>query len=273
VTGFNECNGDVSPTRLSDQAEPQLIQVVVEAFYAHCPRDDLKPATSTKHCPSSRLNHTIWQSILSKRILVGLPREKSAVFTSPNCAVENENRYPVLLSHDYIPSLSDLASQVTSVRERNWGMDLAEIIETPKTRSAWTDILETVSRGKSSHRLCAHRQLDDDNPKEQRHDGDGWKQLKQSHSGHSESLTPGLSTMIVEIRRFHSLTPTDGPSEWRLKDGAERPAVGFNATLKRLLFAVPQTRKSPPNILAGKLRQNLGKELSAFKGKLALSVG
>lgn len=45
-------------------------------------------------------------------------------------------------------------------------------------------------------------------------------------------------SQLFEIRRFHSLTPTDGPSEWRLKDGAERPAVGFNATLKRLLSVV-----------------------------------
>lgn len=54
--------------------------------------------------------------------------------------------------------------------------------------------------------------------------------------------------------------------------GTERPAVGFNATLKRLLWVVSQTRKSM-NILARKLRQNLGKELSAFEEKLALSVG
>ena len=70
--------------------------------------------------------------------------------------------------------------------------------------------------------------------------------------------------MTDGIRRLHSLTPTDGPSEWRLEDGAERPAVGLNEGLKRLLWVVSQTRKSP-NILARKLRQNLGKELSIFR--------
>jgi hypothetical protein len=179
-----------STTRLSDRAKPQLIHMVVEALCAHCPRDDLKPPNSIKHRPSTRLNYAIWRSIHSEGILFGLARDKSAVGASPDYAVENENRYSVLLSLDYIPSLSDFAYQVTSAGKRNRGLDFAEIAETPKTRSTGTDVLETPSGSKSAHRSCAKHEEDGDNPKEQRHDGDRRKELEQSHSGYSDSLTP-----------------------------------------------------------------------------------
>ena len=125
---------DFSATRLLDRAKPQLIHMVVEAPHGHCPGDDLKPPNSIKPRPSTRLNYAIWRSIHSEGILFGLARDKSAVGASPDYAVENENRYSVLLSLDYIPSLSDFAYQVTSVGKRNRGLDLAEIAETPKTR-------------------------------------------------------------------------------------------------------------------------------------------
>jgi hypothetical protein len=116
--------------------------MLVEALYAHCPRDDLKPPNSIKHRPSARLNYAIWRSINSEGILFGLARDKSAVGASPDYAVENQNRYSVLLSLDYIPSLSDFAYQVTSAGKQNRGLELAEIAETPKTRSTGTDVLE-----------------------------------------------------------------------------------------------------------------------------------
>jgi len=67
--------------------------MVVEAVYAHCPRN-LKESISIKGCPSMRLNYAIWRYVYSERILFGLAREKSAVhaFSFPNDAVENENR-------------------------------------------------------------------------------------------------------------------------------------------------------------------------------------
>jgi hypothetical protein len=97
---------------------------------------------------------------------------------SPDYAVENENRYSVLLSLDYIPSLSDLPYQVTSAGKRNGGLDLAEIAETPKTRSTRTDVLETPFGGKSAHRSCAKHEENGNHPKEQRHDGDRRKELE-----------------------------------------------------------------------------------------------
>src|ERR1700704_3429710 len=97
-SGF-KCNHDLSTTRLSDQAKPQLIHMVVEALHAHCPRN-LKVPTSTKHRPSTRLNYAIWRSIHSEGILFGLARDKSAVRAFPDNAVENKNRYSVLVSLD-----------------------------------------------------------------------------------------------------------------------------------------------------------------------------
>jgi hypothetical protein len=190
-------------TKLLGRAKPQFIQMVAESLYAHCPRDDLKPPNSIKHGPSTRLNYAIWRSIRSEGILFGLARDKSAVSASPDYAIENENRYSVLLSLDYVPSLSDFAYQVTSAGKRNRRLDFAEITKTPKTRSRGTDVLETASGGKSTHRSCAKHEEDGDNPKEQPHDGDGRKELKQSHSGYSALLTPSCLG-LVEIRRFYS---------------------------------------------------------------------
>jgi hypothetical protein len=73
--------------------------MVVEALYAHCPRN-VKVPNSTKHRPSTRLDYAIWRSIHSEGILFGLARDKSAVGAFPDNAVENENRYSVLLSLD-----------------------------------------------------------------------------------------------------------------------------------------------------------------------------
>jgi hypothetical protein len=89
----DECYGDVSTARRADRANPQLVQMVVEAVYAHCPRN-LKESISIKGCPSVRLNYAIWRDVYSERILFGLAREKSAVHASSfaNDAVENENR-------------------------------------------------------------------------------------------------------------------------------------------------------------------------------------
>jgi len=101
-----------------------------------------------------------------------LARHKGAISASPDCAVENENRCSVLFSLDYIPSLSDFTNQMTSVGKRNRWLDLAEMIEAPKTRSAGTDVFEAPFGGKSAHRACAKHEEDGDNPKEQRHHGD-----------------------------------------------------------------------------------------------------
>ena len=95
-------------------------------------------------------------------MLFGLAGDKGAVGTSPNYAVENENRYSALLSLDYIPSLSDFTYQMTSVGKRNAGLDLAEISETPKTRSTGADVLEAPFGGKSAHRACAKDEEDAD---------------------------------------------------------------------------------------------------------------
>jgi hypothetical protein len=173
-----ERNGDVSTTSLSNRAKPQLTQMVVEALYAHCLRDDLKPPNSIKHRPSTRLKYAIWRSIHSEWILVGLVRHKGAIGASPDYAVENENRCSVLLSLDYIPSLTDFAYQVTRVGKRNRGLDLAKIAEAPKTRSTRTDVLETPSGGKSAHRSCAKREENGDKPNKHRHDGDRRKVLE-----------------------------------------------------------------------------------------------
>ena len=73
--------------------------MIVEALYAHCPRN-LKVPNATKHRPSTRLNHAIWRSIHSEGILFDLARDKGAVRALPDNAVENENRYSVFLSLD-----------------------------------------------------------------------------------------------------------------------------------------------------------------------------
>jgi hypothetical protein len=156
----------------SGRAKPELIQMAVEALYAHCPRFDRRPSNSKKHRPSTRLEYAVWRSIHSKWILFGLAGHKGAIGASTDGAVENDNRRSVLLSLDYIPSLPDFGYLVTSVRKRNSGLDLAEIVEAPKTRNTGTDVFETPSGGKSAHRSCAKHEEDGDNPKEQRHHGD-----------------------------------------------------------------------------------------------------
>jgi len=66
-----------------------------------------------------RLNCAIWRDVYSERILFGLACEKSAVHTSsfPNDAVENENRYPALLTLDYVPDLSNWSALNWLVRK------------------------------------------------------------------------------------------------------------------------------------------------------------
>ena len=152
--------------------------MVVEALYAHCPRDDLQPPNSIKHRPSTRLHYAIWRRIHSERILFGLTCDKSAVRATPDYAVENENRYSVLLPLDYIPSLSNLTYRVTSSRKQNRGLDLRENDEAPKIRRAGTDVLEAPSGSQSAHRSCAKHEEDGDSPKEQPHDGDRRKELE-----------------------------------------------------------------------------------------------
>ena len=84
--------GDFSTTRLADRANPQLVQTVVEALYAHCPRN-LKESISVKGRPSIRLNYAIWRDVYPEWILFGLARKESAVHASsfPNDAVKNKN--------------------------------------------------------------------------------------------------------------------------------------------------------------------------------------
>jgi len=67
-----------------------------------------------------RLNYAIWRDVCSERILFGLAREKSAVHASsfPNDAVENENRYPALLSLNYVPDLPNWSVLNCLVRKR-----------------------------------------------------------------------------------------------------------------------------------------------------------
>lgn len=107
-----------------------------------------------------------------------MARDKGAVGTSPDYAVENENPYSVLLSLDYIPSLSDFTCQVTSVGKRNRRLDLAEVAETPKTRGTGTDVLEAPFGGKSAHRACAKHEENGDSPKEQHHHGHRREELE-----------------------------------------------------------------------------------------------
>lgn len=168
----NERNRDVTKTRRSDRAKPQLIQMIVEALYANCPRDERRPLNSKKHHPCTRLKYAIWRSVHPEWILFGVARHKGAIGASPDCAVENENRCSVLLSLNYIPSLSDFGYLVTSVGKRNRGLNLAEIVEAPKTRDTRTDVFKTPSGGKSAHRSCAKHEEDGDNTKEQRPHGD-----------------------------------------------------------------------------------------------------
>jgi hypothetical protein len=142
------------------------------------------------HRPSTRLNYSIWRSIHSKGVLFGLARDKGAVGASPDYAVENENRYSVLFSLDYIPSLSYFTYQVAGAGKWDRGLDLAEITEAPKTWSTATDIPEAPFGGKRAHRACAKHEEDVDNPKKKRHRGDRGKELEYSHSRYSDSLTP-----------------------------------------------------------------------------------
>ena len=173
-------DGDLSTIDSHTRANPQLVHMVVEAPYAHCPRKNLKERNSIKGRPSTRLYYAIWRDIYSEGILFGLAREKSAVGAFPDNAVENENRYSVLLSLDYIPDLSNFAYRVTSSGKRNRKRepDLGERAETPKIRSAGTDVLETRSGSQSAHRSCAKYEDDGDNPKEKRQHRDCRKELE-----------------------------------------------------------------------------------------------
>jgi hypothetical protein len=159
----------------SDRANPQLIQIVPEALYAHHPRK-LKEPNSMKDCPAIGLNYAIWRSNYSEWILFGLARDKGAgrtAFYFPNNAVENENRYSVLLSLDYIPDLSNSpATGVTShgkpSRERGTNLGVRGV---PQFRSGGTDVLETPSGSESPHSSCAKHVDDSDHTKDQRHRG------------------------------------------------------------------------------------------------------
>jgi hypothetical protein len=165
--------------------------MVIEALYAHCPRN-LKVPNSRKHSPSTRLDYATWRGIYSEGILFGLAREKSAVRAFPDNAVENENRYSVLLSLDYIPSLSNFAYRITSSgkRKRKRDLDLGERAEPQKIRSSGADVLETPPGSQSAHSSCAKHEEDADHPKEQRQHGNRGKELEECHSGYSDLLTP-----------------------------------------------------------------------------------
>ena len=158
--------------RHSDRANPQLIHLVVEALYAHCPRN-LKVPNSTKHRPSTRLDYATRRGIYSEGILSDLARENSAARAFPDNAVENENRYSVLLSLDYIPGLSNFAYRVTSSGKRNRKRDLdfGERAEPQKIRGSGAHVLETPPGSQSAHRSCAKHEEDADYPKEQRQHG------------------------------------------------------------------------------------------------------
>jgi hypothetical protein len=152
--------------------------MVFEPPYAHCLWDDLKPRNSTKHRPSPRLKYAIWRSIYSEWILFGLARHKGAIRAPPDYAVENQDRCSVLLSLNYIPSLTDFTYRVTGMGNRNRGRDLAERAETPKNRSTRTDVLEAPPGGKSTHRSCAKHEEGGDKPNKERHHGDCRKVLE-----------------------------------------------------------------------------------------------
>ena len=90
--------------QLGPQARTNLqrFHVAVEMPHAHYPRK-VKEPNSMNDCPSARLHYAIWRGNHSEWILFRLARYNGAVpakVSLPEYAVENQNRYPVLLSLD-----------------------------------------------------------------------------------------------------------------------------------------------------------------------------
>jgi hypothetical protein len=116
-------------------------------------------------CPSTWLDYAIWPSNYSERILFGLARDDGAgraISVITQNTVENENRYSVLMSLNYIPDLCDLsAGGVTNPRKpaREWRTDLG-VRGVPPFRSGGTDVLETPSGRESAHSPCAKHEKD-----------------------------------------------------------------------------------------------------------------
>jgi|SRR5216683_1810440 len=76
-----------------------------------------------------------------------------AALIFPNNTIANEHRYPVLLSLDYIPDLSNsFAAGLKSGnpnRERGTNFEMGGV---QRFRSVGTDVLETPSGGECAHR-------------------------------------------------------------------------------------------------------------------------
>src|SRR5580704_9571766 len=57
ITDFFNTHGIYQQTSPLDRAKPQLIYMVAEALYAHCPGDDRRPPNSIMHRPSTQLKY------------------------------------------------------------------------------------------------------------------------------------------------------------------------------------------------------------------------
>jgi hypothetical protein len=132
---------------------------------------------------SMGLNRAVRRRNDSERILFGLTRDKSTGGTTPSLpknAIENQNRYPVLLSFDQIPHLRDSsAARVTGLGKpnRERGPNLG-VRGGPPFRSRGSDVLETPSGSESPHRPCSKHVRNSDHYKHQRHHGQHLKKAK-----------------------------------------------------------------------------------------------
>ena len=57
--------------------DSQLLHIVIDALYTHCPRKPKEP-NPMKHCPSMRLDDAIWPLDYSEWILFALARDDGA---------------------------------------------------------------------------------------------------------------------------------------------------------------------------------------------------
>lgn len=96
----------------------------------------------------------------------------------PDNAIENEERYSVLLPLDYIPDLSR-AGRETSQGKPNWerGTEF-RVTRVPPFRSRGTDVSETPCRSESAHSPCAKHVDDSDRAKDQRQREKQWKDVR-----------------------------------------------------------------------------------------------
>ena len=95
-----------------------------------------------------QLNKAIWRRGYPKRILFRLAHDKGAgrAASCPNNAIENENRYSVLLSLDYIPDLSNLWDRRYRGQPAwKWGTELCVRRVPPPSRGRRTYVLEAPS--------------------------------------------------------------------------------------------------------------------------------